>query len=167
MRVVGPDFTNQVKISDFGISSQLDSTAGFCSTFVGTVRVTHICRVYCAVSFALPHTDVLHGPGAFAWSIILVRVFLGTACVDGSYQCVLCGSRQVCGGHMERGTHFVGTCAGQACVDCNIIAVYRLEPLPLHLDILMRRLATTSSFLLASWKCRRPKFPRLSCVKGI
>lgn len=26
----------QVKISDFGISSQLDSTAGFCSTFVGT-----------------------------------------------------------------------------------------------------------------------------------
>jgi len=26
----------QVKISDFGISSQLDSTTGFCSTFVGT-----------------------------------------------------------------------------------------------------------------------------------
>lgn len=26
----------QVKISDFGISSQLDSTNGFCSTFVGT-----------------------------------------------------------------------------------------------------------------------------------
>mmetsp|Transcript_27034 Transcript_27034/g.87300 ORF Transcript_27034/g.87300 Transcript_27034/m.87300 type:complete len:209 (-) Transcript_27034:941-1567(-) len=26
----------EVKISDFGISTQLDSTAGFCSTFVGT-----------------------------------------------------------------------------------------------------------------------------------
>jgi len=57
----------QVKISDFGISTQLDSTAGFCSTFVGTTcymapeRLSGASYSYAAAP-AAAHTLRAHSP---------------------------------------------------------------------------------------------------------
>lgn len=50
----------EVKISDFGISTQLDSTAGFCSTFVGTVNASfHVVRERTLVFNSAPFRLVL------------------------------------------------------------------------------------------------------------